>query len=364
MKRAVLIIMVALVAAGSALAQSEKPLLLQKPTVSRTHIAFAYAGDLWVVPREGGPARRLTTGTGTETDPYFSPDGQWIAFTGEYDGNTDIYVVAAAGGVPKRLTYHPGGDAVRGWTPDGKQILFISGRNSYSRFGRLFTVALDSTMPTEVALPMAHDGSYAAEGNRIAYEPLPRAFQAWKRYRGGRTSPIWIANLADSSVEKLPRENSNDFNPMWIDNRVYFLSDRNGAVTLFSYDTASKKVSQVITNSGLDIKSASAGAGAIVYEQFGTIHLLDPKSGKAQKVSITVEGDMPSVRPRYEKIMGRIRSWAISPTGARAVFEARGEIITVPTDKGNARNLTNTPGVAERIPVVVARWKMGSLFFG
>ncbi|HEY7912637.1 MAG TPA: protease, partial [Blastocatellia bacterium] len=242
MKRAILIILVMLVAAGSGLAQADKPLLLQKPTLSRTQVAFAYAGDLWIVSREGGPARRLTTGTGTEADPFFSPDGQWIAFTGEYDGNVDLYVVAASGGVPKRLTYHPGPDIGAGWTPDGKQILFRSARNSYSRFARLFTVGLDGALPAELPLPMASDGSFSPDGARIAYEPLGRAFQAWKRYRGGRTSYIAIANLADSSIEKLPRDNSNDFNPMWIDNRVYFLSDRSGAVTLFSYDPASKRV--------------------------------------------------------------------------------------------------------------------------
>ena len=174
-------------------------------TLSRTHIAFSYGGDLWTVSREGGEASRLTTGVGNEANPIFSPDGRWIAFTGEYDGNVDVYLVTATGGVPKRLTYHPGNDNLVGWTPDGKSILFVSSRNSYSgRFARLFTMAVDGTVPTEVPLPMGYEGSFSPDAAKIAYVPLPRGFQAWKRYRGGMTTPIWIANLTDSSIEQAP----------------------------------------------------------------------------------------------------------------------------------------------------------------
>src|SRR5712692_4710188 len=289
-----------LFAAGTlCFAQPDKPLLLQKPTINRTHIVFSFAGDLWSVSREGGDAERLTAGVGTETDPLFSPDGAQIAFTGEYDGNVDVYVLPAAGGVPRRLTYHPAFDFAVGWTPDGKQILFRSNRNSYSRFSRLFTLPVEGGgLPTELPLPAAEEGSSSADGSHLAYLPLARAFQAWKRYRGGRTTPIWIANLANSSVEKVPRQNSNDFNPMWVGSKIYFLSDRNGPVTLFDYDTTTKKVAEVIHNTGLDIKSASAGPAAIVYEQFGEIHLYDLKAGKTHKVDIRVAGDMPEVRPQ------------------------------------------------------------------
>jgi len=343
-------VLVLLFFAPGAFAQAEKATLFQKPALSKTHVVFVYAGDLWIVDRAGGDARRLTTGVGTETDPYFSPDGSMIAFTGEYDGNTDAYVVPATGGVPKRLTYHPGVDAVAGWPADGKQVLFRSGRNSYSGFTRMFTIGLEGGFPAELPLVMAFQGSYSADGARLAYEPMPRAFAIWKRYRGGRTSPIWIAKLSDSSIEKLPRENSNDFNPMWIGNRVYFLSDREGMVTLFAYDTGSKKVSRVLNNTGLDIKSASAGPGGIVYEQFGTLHLFDLNAGSAKKLNINLAGDLPGVRPRYERVASRILNAAISPAGARAVFQARGEILSVPAEKGDPRNLTNTPGVAERDP--------------
>ena len=351
MNRIIVALSLSILLSAAGYAQTGKPLLVRTPTLSKSQIVFSYAGDLWSVPREGGQARRLTTGRGDETNPVFSPDGNWIAFTAEYDGNVDVYVIPAAGGVPKRLTYHPGADQVAGWTPDGKQVLFVSGRDSETgRSGRLFTIPIDGVVPTALPLPMAYEGAYSADASHLAYVPLPRAFQAWKRYRGGRATPIWIADLSDSSVEKVPRENSNDFNPMWIGDTVYFLSDRNGPVTLYSYNTSTKKVSQLIRNDGLDIKSASAGQDAIVYEQFGSLNLYDLKSGKTSKVNVTINGDMLEVRAKFEKVGNRIANAQISPTGARAVFEAHGEILTVPAEKGDVRNLTDTPGVAERSP--------------
>ncbi|MGI8744614.1 MAG: S41 family peptidase [Bryobacteraceae bacterium] len=326
------------------------PLLLQKPTLSKTHIVFAYAGDLWSVPREGGDAIRLTAGTGTETDPIFSPDGSLVAFQGEYDGNTDVYVIPANGGVPKRLTYHPAPDTPVGWTRDGKRVLFRSTRDSYSSSGRLFTVAADGGFPAEVDLPLAEFGNYSPDGRRLAYMPLAPATESWKRYRGGRTTPIWIANLGDDSIQKLPRENSNDFNPMWVENRIYFLSDRNGPVSLFAYDIGAKNVSQMIPGDGFDIKSANAGPGGIVYEQFGDIHLFDLKSHQQHRVDVRVSGDIPQIRPTFLKVADKIVSARLSPSGLRAVFEAHGEILTVPAEKGDVRDLTNTPGVSERDP--------------
>ena len=349
MRKLILTVALLLATAPFSFGQS-KTLLLQKPTVSQKQIVFTFGGDLWIVAREGGVASRLTTGTGIETDPVFSPDGTMVAFTGQYDGNTDVYVVPASGGVPRRLTYHPDPDFVVGWTPDGKQILFGSSRSSTNPVPRLFTIPVDGVFPTALPLPMGVDGSYSPDGSRLAYVPTIQWQAAWKRYRGGQTSPIWIANLADSSVDKIPRDNSNDSRPMWVGDKIYFLSDRNGPVSLYSYDTSSKKVSEVVRNSGLDIKHASAGPGAIVYEQFGSLHLFDLASGKAQTLNITVNGDLTGVRPRFEKVAGNIHAASISPGGVRVAFEARGDIITVPAEKGNARNLTNTSGAAERDP--------------
>lgn len=353
MRRAVLLLMFALFVSSAAVAQ-DRPLLATNPTLSRTHIAFVYAGDLWTVPRAGGDAVRLTTGVGTETRPLFSPDGTTLAFSAEYDGNLDVYTVPAAGGVPRRLTYHPGTDIVAGWTPDGTKVLFASSRTSENaRFSRLFTIAANGVFPEPLPLPMGHEGALSPDGSRIAYVPIPRAFSIWKRYRGGQVTPLWIATLADSAVERVPRTDSNDFNPMWMaadPGRVFFLSDRDGPVTLFAYDTAAKKVTRVFENKGLDIKSASAGPDAIVYEQFGGLYLFDVKAGSSRRVDVRVSADLAGVRPRYEKAAARITNYALSPTGARAVFEARGEILSAPAEKGDVRNLTNSPGTAERDP--------------
>jgi tricorn protease len=341
---------VALLMASVCWAEENPPLLLHHPTVSATQIVFVYADDLWSVPRAGGVAQRLTAGPGTASLPVFSPDGSEIAFTGVYDGNADVYVIPATGGTPRRLTYHPAADEVVGWTRDGKSVLFASSRNSYSFFSRLYTVSRDGGFPTEMPFPIGAEGSYSPDGKEFAYVPLDHAFEIWKRYRGGRTSPVWIARLVDSSYTPIPRENSNDFNPMWVDHRVFFISDRNGPMSLFSYDTKTKSVTLALKNEGLDFKCASPGPDAIAIEQFGAIWLYDVKTGAAHKVEIKISGDLPQLRARYENVGNRIRNADISPTGLRAVFEARGEILTVPAEKGDIRNLTNTPGADERYP--------------
>src|SRR5262249_19435857 len=289
MRKAILALLVLLavvsVDAGFTSAQSDKPLLMQKPTLSKTSIVFSYAGYCGTVARKGGEATQLTNGVGLETDPVFSPDGTMVAFTGNYDGNTDVYVVPAAGGVPKRLTYHPAPDSAVGWTPDGKQVLFSSLRDSFTFIVRLYTIAVDGVFPTEVPLPMAECGSYSPDASRIAYEPITQWQPEWKRYKGGQTDRIWIARLSDSSIDKIPQEDSHDRNPIWIGDKIYFLSDRGNAAgtwTLWVYDTKTKKITQAINNNGFDIKSASACAGAnpdaIIYEQFGSINLYDLKS--------------------------------------------------------------------------------------
>lgn len=335
---------------GAALLAADGPLLLRQPVMNKTHIVFVYAGDLWSVPRAGGDASRLTTGVGMEGDPVMSPDGTLVAFAGLYDGNPDIFTIPVAGGTPKRITWHPGPDAPVAFTPDGQRLLFLSNRASATRGAKLFLMPVGGGPAEEVPLPMAERASFSPDGKRLAYLPLVPANNIWKRYRGGATSKIWLANLADSAVEEIPRQNSNDGHPLWIGDRVYFLSDRSGPITLFTYDTKSKKVTQALASTGLDYKWASAGPGGLALERFGQIEIFDAKTGKATPVTIQVNADLTSLRPSVEKISRYIQNAAISPTGARAVFEARGEIVTVPAEKGDVRNLTNSSGAADRDP--------------
>ncbi|MDE2091162.1 MAG: PD40 domain-containing protein, partial [Gammaproteobacteria bacterium] len=331
-------------------AAANPPLLLQTPTLSSTQISFTYGDEIWIAPRNGGDARVLVGGNGLASDPVFSPDGQMIAYTGDYDGIESVYVVPAAGGEPRRLTWHPGKNDVVGWTPDGHSVLFVSHRDSNTDSDRLFTVPLNGSLPSALPLDMAEGGSYSPDGSQLAYSPAFQWEPDWKGYRGGQTTPIWIARLSDSSVVKIPRDNSNDRDPMWVGDTVYFLSDRDGPVTLFAYDTNSGSVTKLLINDGFDIDTASAGPGGIVYSQMGQLFLFDFATHAARPIDVHVAGDMPQLRPHFEKVAKNIVNAGISPTGVRAVFEAHGEILTVPADKGDIRDITATPGAAERDP--------------
>ncbi|MDB4910932.1 MAG: peptidase, partial [Gemmatimonadetes bacterium] len=339
--------------------------LLRRPTVSHDNVAFEYGGDLWVVPRAGGSARRLTSTPSEETDPVFSPDGSSIAYSATISGNTDVYVVPVGGGEPKRLTYHPGVDYVRGWTPDGKRVVFGSSRGTLptpgaNSFFRLWTVTLDGSMPEMLPAPRAFTGSLSPDGKRLAYQPVAIAMFAaawaenqssqWRRYRGGRTQPIRILDLASYAEEKLDWTNSNDTDPMWVGNTIYFLSDRDHTVNLYAYDGATKKLTQLTHHDDFDIMAASAGPDAIAYEQAGYVHLLDLKTGQSRQLNIDVTGDFPWARPQMKRVASLIGSASLSPTGARAVFEARGDIFTVASEDGGYRNITQSSGAHDRNP--------------
>ena len=336
----------------------DKPHLLQRPALSQTQIVFNYAGDLWSVDRKGGHAIRLTVGVGIETSPVFSPDGNTIAFTGEYDGNTDVFTIPAAGGVPHRVTYHPSADVAVGWSPDGKQIVFRSDRQANSRYTQLYEVSATGGFAKPLPLPMAYEGKLSTDGERIAYSPLGPSFTfdynryvAWGNYRGGRASTIWITGLKDLDSVEIPHETASDLDPVWVGKMVYFLSDRSGPMTIYKYDPATKSVSECLKNAGKpDIHSLAAGPGGLVYDQLGEIYLYDPASGQSHMVPIDVSADLPEVRARIENVSTQIDHIGISPTGLRAVFEAHGEILTVPAKKGPTRDITNTPGVMERSP--------------
>jgi len=339
-------------------ARAAEPLLLRNPSLSRDRIAFIYADDIWTVPRSGGEAQRLTSQNDVVAGPFYSPDGSQIAWSARRNGEVNVYVMQATGGVPRRLTWdnsgHMSGGAnlAVGWTPDGKDVLFDSMRYSYSDFSQLYRAAADGTgTPTAFPLPSAVDGAISPNGDIIAYVPILQWEQAWKHYRGGQTTPIWLVNLETLDLVKIPRDNSNDSSPAWEGKTVYFLSDRNGPVSLFSYDTDSKQVTQVLDNTGYDLKTVAAGPGALVYEQFGSLHLYDLSSHRQHPVDVTISGDLPELEPHLANIRpDETQNLNISPTGVRLVAEAHGDIFTLPTDKGDTRNLTKTPGAEERDP--------------
>lgn len=332
-------------------------------------VAFEYGGDLWVASRSGGEARRLTATPSVETDAHFSPDGSQIAYTATVAGNTDVYVVPVAGSAPKRLTYHPAVDYVRGWTPDGRRIVFASSRGTlptpgYNSYFRLWTIGVEGGMPELLPLPRAFTGAYSPDGKRMAYQQLAVALFAaqwaenqssqWRRYRGGRTQPIRITDLADHSEQKLPWSNSNDTDPMWVGNTVYFLSDRDSTVNLFAYNLDTKQLTQLTHHRDFDIMSASAGPDAIVYEEAGYVHLVDVRTGESHQLNIDVTGDFPWTRPQMKKVGAMISDATISPTGVRAAFEARGDIFTMVAedgaDRGSYRNTTQSSGAHDRSP--------------
>ena len=341
-------------ALGSAQSTTDhSPLLLRSPSLSQDRIAFRYADDIWTVSRQGGEAERLTSNGKVVAGPFFSPDGSQIAYSAHLNGNVDAYVMPSLGGVPHRITWHPAGNSVIGWTPDGKNVLIASSALSYRHFLKLFTVHADgSGMPEPLPLPSGFQGSYSSDGQSLAYQPLTKWQPAWKRYVGGQTTPIWIVNLKTLDLVKVPRDNSNDSSPVWSGNSVYFLSDRNGSISLFRYDVASKQVTPVGSNSSYDLKSLQAGPGGLVYEQFGSIHLVDTAGNDADHiVPIQIHGELGSLAPHIATVRpDEIKNAVLSPTGARAAFEAHGEIFTVPAEKGDTRNLTNTSGAAERDP--------------
>ncbi|MEM9829401.1 MAG: PDZ domain-containing protein [Bacteroidota bacterium] len=334
-------------------AQVQPTRLVRDPAINTEHIAFVYADDIWIARHDGSNVRRITTYAGSEYDPQFSPDGQQIAFTGQYDGNTDVYVVSVDGGEPRRLTFHPQADQVRGWTPDGSAVLFASGRARvpYPLPDQFWTVSLaEHAFPQPFRVPRVTRGQYSPDGRRFAYQMIFPWESEFRNYRGGQNNPIRIIDLETLEVEKLPWEDSNDKEPVWIDNTVYFLSDRNYAMNVWAYDTESKQLSQATSFSEFDCKNLASGGGLLAFENGGTLYTLDPTQGEPQQVDITVEGDFAWARPHWVDAHNKIQQAAISPTGQRAIFSARGDIFTVPAKKGSIRNLTSSPGAADRSP--------------
>ena len=337
--------------------------LLRQPTLSATSIAFEYGGDLWIAPREGGEAKRLTSTPAVESDPQLSPDGRWVAFTSNRSGNPDVYVMPADGGDPRRLTWHPAADQARGWSPDGKLVLFASTRNTAPAiYGRLWTVPVDGGVERAIPAPMAVRGSWSPDGARLVYDRVSRWDVEFRNYRGGQNTPITILDPATLEETRLPNERTADTQPVWVGGTIYFLSDRDYAVNVWAYEVGTRAVRQVTHFKNADVKSLAAGGGMLAIEQDGYLHLLDPATGVTRRLTITVTGDFPWAAPHWTDVSRSIADAALSPTGKRALFEARGDIFTVPVEKGDARNLTHSPGRADRTPVWSADGKQVAWF--
>ena len=334
--------------------QAQETLLLRSPSISKTHLTFVYGGDIWIADRDGKNPRRVTVNPGMEQNPIFSPDGKQIAFTGNYDGNTDVYVLPIEGGAPKRVTYHPSGDLIRGWL-NNDEVYFTATRDfHYALTSRLHSIRLDGGPSKAQVLPEATQGSMSPDGRYWAYiknsDPTEREVVAFKRYRGGGMPSIWIFDNQTQEIEIVPGTNCNDVKPLWLGNKVFFLSDREKTVNVYAYDVSTKKVEKITNFNEFDVKSLQGQGETLVFEQAGRIHTYEMSSKRTQAISIQVQADALHKRPRYEEMANDIRGFSISPTGQRAIFESRGEIFSVPKEKGEARNLSNSPGSHERYP--------------
>jgi tricorn protease len=342
---AVVVLLLAVLASGMQAADTETR-LMRYPDISKSQIVFTYGGDLWTVPREGGAAERLTSHPGLEINPKFSPDGKWIAFTGQYDGNTDVFVIPADGGEPKRLTYYPGADNVLGWHPDGKRVLFRSSRNSeIQRYNKLFMVSIDGGLPEMLPLPEGELTTFSPDGSKIAYNRVAVENRTWKRYRGGWHQYVSIYDLKNNTYEEMPHTAAEDEFPMWYKDSIYFISDRNQVMNVFKYDLKTKQIKQITDHKEYDVKWPSLGADAIVYENGGYLYVLDLKNEKTKKITVKVPSEMLQARAEFKKVERYVHNGRISPTGQRAVLEARGEIFTVPAKKGDVRNITRTTAI-------------------
>lgn len=329
-------------------------LLLRNASISPQHITFVYGGDIWIADKSGQNPRRLTINPGVELNPVFSPDGQSIAFTGNYDGNTDVYVIPVQGGEPKRVTYHPGADVVRGWL-DNDHVYFTTTREyQYAQSPRLYRVNIHQGAEQALIMPEAYQGSPSPDQRQWAYikntDPTERDRVAFKRYRGGGMPSIWLFDTNSHDVEVIPGESSNDVKPLWLGDKVYFLSDRDKIVNIYSYDTHSKAIEKLTNFSDYDIRSLNGLGDELIFEQAGRLHILNLASNAINSLTIEIHADVLFKRPHYVNVEDDIRGYNISATGVRALFESRGEIFSVPVDKGEPRNISNSPGTHERFP--------------
>ena len=327
--------------------------MLQMPAVSKSEIAFVYGGNIWIAPKSGGTALRLSSPRGTQQFPRFSPDGTKIAFTANYDGNVDLYIMPVGGGEPRRITHHGGSERLLGWYPDGQSLLFASHMMAFTdRVGQLFKVSTQGGLPEKLPVAYGEFGAISPDGRTLAYTPISTDFATWKRYRGGMAPDIWLFDLEKKTAENVTHNDAVDTQPMWHGETLYFLSDRDEHErdNIWAYDTRTKETRQVTHFTDSDVHFPSIGPDDLVFENEGRLYVLDLASEHSHEVSIKVATDRATLRPRVQNVAGLIRNTAISPTGKRALFEARGEIFSVPAEHGIVRDLTASSGVAERFP--------------
>ncbi|HEX6200446.1 MAG TPA: peptidase S41, partial [Thermoanaerobaculia bacterium] len=347
-------------AAPPAAAQDRSTKLLRFPDVHGDQVAFVYAGDVWLAPADGGSARRLTSHPGIELFPKFSPDGEHIAFTGQYDGDEQVYVVPTAGGVPRQLTFYPANgplpprwgydNQVYGWTADGTQVLFRSMRHGWDLTDtQLFTVSVEGGLPTALPMPISGAGDYSPDETRVVYSPLTRDFRSWKRYQGGWAQDLYVFDLESHEIEQITDHPRTDRDPMWIGDRIYFASDRTGTLNLYAHDLASGATEQLTRSTRWDVRWPSDdGEGRIVYELGGELEVFDVASGESRRLAIQVPTDALPTRPSRIEVADDVEDVGLSPKGERAVFVARGDVFSVPIEKGAVRNLTATSGVHDK----------------
>ncbi len=342
-------------------AQTEEARLLRFPAVHGNQVVFTYAGDLYTVPLDGGVARKLTSySNGYEVFARFSPDGKQIAFTGQYDGNTEVFLIPSEGGIPKRLTYTATlhrddisdrmgpNNIVMTWA-DNNHIVYRSRKQSFNSFkGQLFKVSTEGGLSEELPLPSGGFCSYSPDGKKLAYNRVFREFRTWKYYKGGMADDIWIYDFATKKVENITNTINQEIFPMWHGNKVYFLSDRDRTMNLFVYDTLTKQTKKITDYTNYDIKFPSLGDNSIIYENGGFLYNYDLATGEIKKIPVYIENDLITGRNELKDASKLIRSWAISPDGKRVVFGARGDVYTVPAKHGITRNLTQSSGAHDR----------------
>ncbi|WP_163323541.1 S41 family peptidase [Draconibacterium mangrovi] len=331
---------------------SQETRLLRQPAISDNQVAFTYGADIWIYNLTSNGTSRLTSTGAVESEPCFSPDGKTIAFNSNRSGVTSVYTVPVEGGTPKRITWHPSGATVCGWSPDGKNILFTSLRETApSSFGRLWTISKDGGPASLLTKQFGNDGSFSPHAKKIVIDRVSRWDLEWRDYRGGQNKPLVILNLKDFSEEFIPNEKTTDIQPLWLGDKIYFLSDRDFVANIWSYSPETKELEQLTSFEGADVKWLAGKNDQLVFEREGYLHLFNLKTKEIKKLTINVVGDFPWAETKWEDVSSSARSASLSPTGKRAIFEARGEIFTVPEENGDTRNITQTSDVADRAPI-------------